>query len=528
MAKHCLSSLLLMMPVVGCAADRGGGVRSPAVQGTFYPADPKRLAQMVDDFLSRPPAHRVEGRIRALICPHAGYVYSGAVAGEGFSQIPKDVRRVVILAPSHHVGFPGGSVGAFTAYENILGKIPVDPEAAALRDKYLFFKFVPAAHKYEHSLEVMLPFLQRRLQHSFTLVPIVLGRVEDHAAMARALLPLTQDDQTLFIASSDLSHYHPYEVAVEKDRACLDTILALDADGVLRRELCGREGVCVLLHLARLVQWKPVLIDYKNSGDTAGTKSRVVGYGCVAFVAAEDKGKTEKDPDSPRAAAGKSGDSAAPPKSAGDKKEDSASGRPVESAETLLTKEEQRALLKLARATIVAELKNEDLPSLPESPSGIFKQKRGCFVTLHKHGQLRGCIGNIFPVYPLAEAVRRNALNAAFHDPRFPPVRLSEVPELEIEISVLTLPHELQFKDAEDLKRQLKPGVHGVVISQGIFRRATYLPQVWEQLPDKDTFLSYLCRKGGMDSDAWKNPRKVTVEVYEAFVFSEKDFPDLR
>ena len=179
--------------------------------------------------------------------------------------------------------------------------------------------------------------------------------------------------------------------------------------------------------------------------------------------------------------------------------------------------------MKLARATIMAALKNEALPDLPASASGIFRKKRGCFVTLHKHGRLRGCIGNIFPVHPLAVAVRKNALNAAFHDPRFPPVRLDEMQDIDIEISVLTLPRELEFKDAEALKRQLRPEVDGVVISQGIFRRSTYLPQVWEQLPDKESFLSHLCVKGGMAPDAWRDPQKTKVEVYQAFVFGEKE-----
>ena len=157
----------------------------------------------------------------------------------------------------------------------------------------------------------------------------------------------------------------------------------------------------------------------------------------------------------------------------------------------------------------------------PAAASPLMGELRGCFVTLHKHGQLRGCIGTIEPVYPLAEGVERNAQNAAFRDPRFRPLGAKELKEIDIEVSVLTVPETIHFTDGEDLKSKLIPNVHGVILSRGM-HRSTFLPQVWAQLPDKEQFLQRLCLKGGMPAQAWQDP-ETTVQVYQAEVFGEKE-----
>ncbi len=179
---------------------------------------------------------------------------------------------------------------------------------------------------------------------------------------------------------------------------------------------------------------------------------------------------------------------------------------------------DRELLLKLARSVIAKKLSGGDI-SLPDNISPALKEKRGCFVTLHKKGMLRGCIGTIEPVQPLIECVAENAINAAFKDPRFPPLDKSEFPLTDIEISVLTVPEKLEYKDGDDLVSKLKPGVHGVILSKG-WHRSTFLPQVWDQLPAPEIFLVHLCQKGGMPSDCWKDG-SVTVEVYEAEYFSE-------
>lgn len=184
-----------------------------------------------------------------------------------------------------------------------------------------------------------------------------------------------------------------------------------------------------------------------------------------------------------------------------------------------LTVSDQAFLLSLARHHITATLKDGPDIERPASLSPAVFEKRGCFVTLHQNRELRGCIGTIEPCQTLIDNIRENAAHAAFRDPRFSPVTLEELDTIDIEISVLTVPRVLTFQDGEDLKRQLKTGIHGVIISRGC-QRSTFLPQVWEQLHDKELFLSSLCRKGGMGSDSWEST-DTRVEVYTASYFSE-------
>lgn len=186
-----------------------------------------------------------------------------------------------------------------------------------------------------------------------------------------------------------------------------------------------------------------------------------------------------------------------------------------------LNKKEQEILLKLARSSILSGLAMDSAAF--EKPTDVpprLQEKRGCFVTLNKNGSLRGCIGRIEPTSALISCVEENAINAAFRDPRFEPVTKDEMDAVNIEISILTRPRRIIFKDADDLKKQLIPGVHGVILSQG-YRRSTFLPQVWEQLPQTEDFLEHLCIKGSMPGSAWRNPR-TCVEVYEVECFSEK------
>jgi len=187
----------------------------------------------------------------------------------------------------------------------------------------------------------------------------------------------------------------------------------------------------------------------------------------------------------------------------------------------VLTHNDKRMLLKLARNTIERELIEGLEIESPQDLSDGVKQKRGCFVSLHIKGVLRGCIGTIDPLKPLISCVEEHAFNAAFRDPRFSPVSHKELSSIEIEISVLTVPQKITFTDGEDLKRKLKPGVHGVILSQG-FQSATFLPQVWEQLPDVEVFLSHLCEKGGMKRNCWRST-ETTVKVYEVEYFSESE-----
>ena len=459
--------------------ETGQTIRPPAAAGRFYPDDPEELRKMVGTLLRDASGLDVKGTIRGLVSPHAGYIYSGIVAAAGYRQIAPSTRTVILIGPSHRFPLGGASIPSVTAYRTPLGDVRLSKLAFRLQ-KLPIFGSVTEAHKMEHSLEVQLPFLQVMLR-AFEIVPILVNSA-DPKALAAALAPYIDND-TLIVASTDLSHYYPYERAVSLDRICTSAITGAEFSRMPLCEACGKQAVMTLMHIAEIKNWDAKLIDYKNSGDTAGGRNNVVGYASIAFVDRKEGSKKMKESMSIR---------------------------------------DKKALLRLARSAIEAKLVKDVKVERPEEPSLILKENRGCFVTLHKYGQLRGCIGTIEPICPLAECVEKNAQNAAFRDPRFPCLGAEELPEIDIEVSILSVPERLRFRDGDDLKRQLRPNVHGVILSRGM-HRSTFLPQVWEQLPDREQFLEHLCLKGGMPANAWKDPA-TSVEVYQAEVFGEKDF----
>lgn len=467
-------------------------VRLPAVAGQFYPAEATRLEKVVQQFLKEGKGSQVSGKIRGLISPHAGYIYSGPVAASGYRQIDPAARTVIVLAPSHYVGAAKASIMDVDFYRTPLGDIPLSPVAAELR-KQKIFSPIPAMHQQEHSLEVQLPFLQEALK-KFELVPIVIGQA-DPGPIAEALLPYIDED-TLIVVSSDLSHYYSYEKAKALDSGCTSAITSLDFARMPESEACGKIPILVLMEIARQKGWHGKLIDCRNSGDTAGPPDQVVGYASIAFVSEPEAEKPETE------------------KAETEKPE---TGKPEYES---IPAADQKALLAIARRSISSNLVKGEKFHLPDDLAPYLKEKRGCFVTLHKKGQLRGCIGTISPMHRLCDCVKENALNSAFRDPRFSSLTRDELDQIEIEISVLTLPRPIHFSDGNDLKRQLRPGQDGVILSQPGGYGATYLPQVWEQLPDKEGFLESLCRKAGLSKDAWKD-LKTKIEVYEAIVFSE-------
>ena len=471
----------------------------------FYPREPETLRKQIDDLLAAAKKHSVS-KLRALVSPHAGYAYSGPVAAVAYKQLEgTDFRTVVVMAPSHTAHFAGAMVPDYDAYETPLGNIPVSPKAAQLAAKKPFVvnpecevrrpafwhlspKPLPpfgeeTPDTFEHSLEVQLPFL-RRLLPEVQLVPIIFGEV-DPAEVAEGLAPLL-DEHTLVVASSDLSHYRPYELANMLDRRTVQAILDLKADEIGPLQACGSGPICTVIALAKKLGWQAKLLDYRNSGDTSGEKRGVVGYAAIAFYVPAD---SEKQP---------------PAKP----------GQEFSAAERDL-------MLKLARQSVTAAVSKQPLPNpVPDEIPEKLRQHRACFVTLNKQGQLRGCIGAIFPEEPLYQAVIRKARSAALEDTRFEPVTPEELPQIEVEISVLTLPRELDFRSPEDLLAKLRPRVDGVVLNVAGYQ-ATFLPQVWEQIPDKEQFMSSLARKAGLRPGDWRHPQ-AAVLVYQAEVFHQQ------
>jgi hypothetical protein len=455
-------------------------VRQPHVAGQFYPAQQGTLQIMVDSFLNNAEDKRI-GDVKALIVPHAGYIYSAGVAGEGFKQLEskKDkIKKVFIIGNNHVNGawFDGISVTNYTHFGTPLGKVKVSPIATELLGKKPFT--YNALSENSHIIEVELPFLQRMLGEDFEIIPLVVGSAnQDVINDAAKEINNYIDDSSIIVISSDLSHYHPYADAVQLDTSCIAQIENQSFSGASSCEACGIDAILILLRISEMRGWKAKIVDYKNSGDTAGDKSAVVGYSAIAFYTEPGQFKAE-----------------------------------------VVNAEEQKVLLKLARDTVelyVKEKKTPDAASLQLTPT--MKEVRGCFVTLNENGGLRGCIGHIVPQKPLYECVIENAVNAATADPRFPAVQPAELGNIEIEISILTLPEELSYSSPDDLLSKLRPNIDGVVLQSG-FRSSTFLPQVWEMFESKESFMQALCQKQGSPDDCWKSAK---VAVYQAQVFGE-------
>ena len=291
-------------PAPDPAAARPPRVRAPAVAGLFYPAGKAELARTIDTLLERAPSHSIP-RLRALVCPHAGYTYSGQTAAIGYKTlVGREVRTVIVLAPSHSAAFEGASVPDAEVYRTPLGDVPISAKARRLAGGGPFVleprcrvqrpqwwsqspKPVPAAGEdtpetWEHSLEVQVPFLQKVLK-DFSLLPVIVGDA-DPAQVAKALAGIL-DDQTVVVASSDLSHFHPYDEAKALDQRCVQAVCDLDLNAMKNQEACGSLPILALMHLAREKGWKAQLLDSRNSGDATGDKSRVVGYAAIAFHA---------------------------------------------------------------------------------------------------------------------------------------------------------------------------------------------------------------------------------------------------
>ncbi|WP_456447351.1 AmmeMemoRadiSam system protein B [Oceanithermus sp.] len=258
-------------------------VRKPAVAGSFYPAEPMQLARMIDELLAmapRPPAHAP----KAVVAPHAGYVYSGPVAAYSFRALEPLAGKaptVFLMGPAHYLAFEGISTGTYTFWETPLGKVPVDTERVGeLLERSALFTSADEPHQPEHSLEVELPFLQAVLGE-FRLVPLLFGIVEPLAAAGQLEAVLRPGD--LVVVSTDLSHYHLDDAARKLDAATLEAALALDARALLQREACGRHPWAALTALAASRGWRPELLAYATSGDTSGDRSRVVGYAALRY-----------------------------------------------------------------------------------------------------------------------------------------------------------------------------------------------------------------------------------------------------
>ncbi len=465
--------------------------RPCAVCGTFYPADKEELQTMIQTYLTE--AKSVEPKEqKALIVPHAGYVYSAPVAAVAYKTLHKKYKNIFLLGSSHHVNFDGVSLYNQGDYVTPLGKVHVNQSIVQkLIDENEFITYKPEAHTKEHTLEVQLPFLQSIYKEDeLSIVPILMAtsNIETISKMATVLAPYFEDDANLFIISTDLSHYPAYEDAKRVDIETLkaiesnsverfiETIIKHEQEGIanLGTSACGWAPLITLLTLTQNKDYTYELLEYKNSGDTPyGDRERVVGYGAMR-VYKSDTNSDEK--------------------------------------EFTLNDEEKAILKEIAKLALYEAVEKNQRISIDASkiPQKL-KRHLGAFVTLHKHGKLRGCIGRFEPDQPLYEVIIDMAISASRYDNRFNPVTPDELKDIDIEISVLTPRKKINSID------DVIVGKHGIYVEYN-GKSGTYLPQVATDMGwSAEEFVRSCCvEKAGIPPEHCKD---ATLYVYEAIVF---------
>ena len=448
-------------------------IRAAAVAGIFYPSDPAVLGQMIAGFTATNSA--LARPYKAIIAPHAGYPYSGAIAGTVYGAVrhlAPQIRRVVLLGPAHRVGFHGIAVPSEDGMATPLGVMTVDRQALALVLKIPGVQVLDAAFAGEHSLEVHLPFLQH-IFPTAQLVPLLVGGASPQL-VETVLERLWGGPETLIVISSDLSHYQPYESACKTDLETSKAIETLQPDRLSGQQACGYLPISGLLRRASALDLRVTTLDLRNSGDTAGERSQVVGYGAYGF-------------------------------------EDAATARLSDDHRQHLL---EAALRGLAHAAATGRALTIDATDHPMP----LRTMRASFVTLTQAGQLRGCIGSILPTSPLITDVMHNAFRAAMHDPRFGAITKDEVGRTDISVSILSHPRPLAFSGTADLLGKLRPHVDGLILVDGP-RQSLFLPKVWEMLPDPALFVAHLKQKAGLAANH-------DAPTLQAFRFTTESFPD--
>lgn len=487
-------------------------IKSSRLAGSWYPGDKRGLNKMLSSLLKKSGATDIgKGRVVGLIAPHAGYVYSGRAAARAFKLLSgREIKRVIIIAPTHYGGFRGFSTPDYTHYKTPLGLVPVDKDAVGTLRGHKQHIRSQIAHEQEHSLEIELPFLQYVLK-DFEVLPILVGELSlvDIDSISKKLMKF-MDRKTVVIVSSDFTHYgerfgyKPFEVKdpaslkeklKELDLGAVKKIGAIDCEGfrdyVRDRKvtICGRNAIALFLRvLEKRKNAKAKLVEYYNSADISKDYDNTVSYASVVFY--EDPKKDDKKPK-------------------GELKMDKKTYN--------LRSEEKSTLLKISRDTLELYLNEGKYPDTDKYElTDNLKAKRGVFVTLHKKGALRGCIGYIEGIKPVYRAVMENTVNAALEDPRFPRVKKEETKDLDIEVSVMTPLAEFKKPD------EIEIGRDGLVISKG-WHKGLLLPQVateWKW--DRVQFLEAVSNKAGLPRQAWKD-EDVKLEKFSAIVFGEKE-----
>lgn len=457
-----------------------GKFRAPAVAGLFYPSDSVALENTVGGYLgSSVSAQNTQPKI--LIVPHAGYRYSAQTAAKAYSRLApfkNKIKNVILVGPSHHVGFKGFALSPDDSFVTPLGQVAINKEISAELKAKPEFIYSADAHKDEHSLEVQLPFMQKVLK-DFQIIPVLYGS-DNPAELAKALAPYLQRPDTLIVFSADLSHYYTYDDAQKMDSHTGDLVAARRPE-VEEHMSCGAIGINTALLLSQEYKLYPELLDMVNSGDVTGDKSGVVGY--AAWLFSDEK----KDKNRP---------------------ELSLLEQETENLKTFAN-DFGPQLMNVAKSALqTAVIKHKHYKPARSEYGDMLFNRGAAFVTLEKNGELRGCIGSLMSSQAIAYDIAQNAYAAALEDSRFSPVTPEELPELNISISLLTGFEQIEYQDEADLLKQMIKGSDGIVIRDGN-RQGVFLPAVWKQLPEPQEFLNSLKLKAGMSPAYWSNKIKV-------------------
>ena len=475
-------------------------IKQADLAGKWYSSSPQKLRSELNSYLEKAHDPPIEGKVIAIISPHAGYQFSGPVAAYGFKAAKKrDIKLAVIVGFSHRQHLDAIAVLDEDGYNTPLGTVDIDRDITnQLIKSNPKISNIPRLFPEENSIEMEIPFLQMVLK-DFKLVLIVIGNqsLENCRITGEALYDALKDkDKFLLIASTDMSHYLHYATANKLDAKTISLIEEFNPENLYaeslrenHRLMCGYGAVCATMIAAKKLGARRIeVLKYANSGDTAGGRKRVVGYLSAAIV----NQSTDHSPQSTDLIQSTKGEN------------------------DMLNEAQRKKMLELARDSITHYLSTGKKLEVKEDDPAL-NREMGAFVTLHEHGALRGCIGNMIGRGPFYLTVRDMAVEAATRDPRFRPVGPDEMKGIDIEISALSPLEKIDDPD------KIVMGKHGVIVKQG-FLSGVYLPQVATETGwDREQFMDSLCgQKAGMSSDAWK---KGTCDIYifTAEVFGEKN-----
>ena len=453
--------------------------KSPVFAGSFYPEKPEELTNLLNSFKQE---SQTNYKSKAIIVPHAGIVYSGHAAMAGFQHLEQN-ENIFIIAPSHHESFNNIAFPEYTYFDTPLGSLEVNNRL--IKELTETFPCIVANEIFdnEHSIEVQLPFIQNLFcphiqnamdfvkglkKRKFKIVPILVGDC-DYRLISDIISANWENSS--FVISSDLSHYFTQQECRQIDTYTATIIETGKLDFFQAQQACGLACIKGLVDFANNNDCTMIRAMMYNSGDVSRDTNKVVGYGSWYLY--------------------------------------------TNSRNDFIEKYYSKYVLDLVKQTIVASIKGEEF--IPHDIPPVLTEYGASFVTLKlKTGELRGCIGSVYPTKPLILDIIDNAKNAGFQDPRFEPLTVDELPNLQLSVSILSSIERINFKDERDLLSQIYP--HGVILAERD-RRAVYLPIVWEQLPDRAVFLNSLKEKAGLAPDYFSR----TLEAYkfEAAYISE-------